>query len=112
MASDREAQVQITYDFLQHLDRSGFENVRYLRQQFNDYKGTIEAAKIEPVRETFRDTKASSLILYQLSASSLDHEEAITMFGLGDGQSWVPWYLKQDELYNVSDSLSKTTFSS
>ena len=53
MARDRDAQAQMTYHFLQHLDRSGFENVSYLRQQFNDYKETIEeAAKLEPVRKT------------------------------------------------------------
>lgn len=37
MARDREAQAQMTYHFLQHLDRSGVENISYLRQQFNDY---------------------------------------------------------------------------
>lgn len=53
MARDRDAQAQMIYHFLQHLDRSGFENVSYLRQQFNDYKETIEeAAKLEPVRKT------------------------------------------------------------
>ena len=111
MARDREVQAQMTYHFLQHLDRSGFENVSYLRRKFNDYKETIEeAAKIEPVRETFRNIKVSSLILHQLYASSLNHQEALTMFDLGNGQSWVTWHLEQDELYDVSDSLSKTTF--
>ena len=58
MARDREAQAQMIYHFLQHLDRSGFENVSYLRQQFNDYKETIEeAAKLEPVRKTFPKIK-------------------------------------------------------
>ena len=54
MARDREVLAQMMYHFLQHLDRSGFENVSYLRQQFNDYKETIEeAAKLEPVRKAF-----------------------------------------------------------
>ena len=53
MAGDKEVQAQMAYHFLEHLDRSGFENVSYLRQQFNDYKETIEeAAKLEPVRKT------------------------------------------------------------
>ena len=49
---------------------------------------------------------------HQLSASTLNHRDALTMFSLGDGQSWVTWHLEQDELYDVSDSLSKTTSSS
>lgn len=58
MAKDREAQAQMTYHFLQHLDRSGFRNVSYLRQQFNDFKETIEeAAKLEPVRKTSPNIK-------------------------------------------------------
>ncbi len=58
MARDREVQAQMTDHFLQHLDRSGFENVSHLRQQFNDYKETIEeAAKLEPGRKTFPNIK-------------------------------------------------------
>ena len=58
MARDREVRAQMTYHFLQHLDQSGFENVSYLRQKFNDYKETIEeAAKLEPVRKTFPNIK-------------------------------------------------------
>ena len=112
MSRDREFQAQIMYQFFQDLDQSGFKNVSYLRQKFNDCKETIEkAAKPEPVRETFRIIKVSSLILHQLSASSLDHQEAQIMFDLGNGRSSVSWQLEQDELYDVSDSLSKTTFS-
>ena len=54
MVSDREVQVQMIYDFLRHLDRSGFDNVSSFRQEFNNYKETTEkAAKPEPVRGTF-----------------------------------------------------------
>lgn len=58
IARDREVQAQMMYHFLQHLDRSGCGNVSYLRQQFNDYKETIEeAAKLEPVRKTLPNIK-------------------------------------------------------
>lgn len=58
MARDREAQVEMAYRFLQYLDRSGVENVSYLRQQFNDYKEIIEeAAKLKPVKKTSPNPK-------------------------------------------------------
>lgn len=53
-----KVQAQMTYHFLQHLERSGFENVSYLRHQFNEYKDTVEeAAKLEPVRKIVPNIK-------------------------------------------------------
>lgn len=49
-------------------------------------------------------------MLHQLSAKILGRDEAIEMFDLRSARSFHIWQLEQDECYDVSDSLSKTTF--